>query len=210
VNGVSITQATRVNQITYYHIELAAHEILLAENCPAESFMDESFRRQFQNADEFYALYPSQSAAQTPCLPRHDRGMALHAMQRRLAARAGISESAEHGKLRGFIDQATPEHCFGWAQDEAAPERPVYLDIFAGEQRIGRVIANLFRADVRKAGFGNGYQGFEFSPPTNAGGPITIRRAVDGTILPSTGMSARKTGQPKQDIAGPARRHRTG
>jgi hypothetical protein len=208
VNGVSITQAERVERITYYHVELATHEILLAENCPAESFRDESFRRQFQNADEFYALYPGHAADQTTCLPRHDSGMALHAVQRRLAARAGIVESDERGALRGFLDQASPTLCFGWAQDEAAPERAVYLDIFAGPQRLSRVVANLFRADVRDAGFGSGYHGFEFSPPADVTGPISIRRAADGAMLPDAAAANKKPAKSMPKTAGSTYRQR--
>jgi hypothetical protein len=188
VNGVSITQAKAVEAITYYHIELENHEVIFANGCPAETFMDESFRAQFQNADEFHALYPAGVAAQVPCLPRHDSGLALGAMQRRLAARAGIAETAGLGALRGYVDGAGPDICFGWAQDEAALERAVYLDIFVAdaagvETRAGRVLANMFRADVRDAGFGSGYCGFEFLLPAGLAGAVSVRRAADGACV---------------------------
>ena len=47
VNGVSITQAASVDKVTYIHIELAAHEAIFADGCPAESFIDDDCRNQF-------------------------------------------------------------------------------------------------------------------------------------------------------------------
>jgi hypothetical protein len=43
--------------VTYVHVELETHAVLLAENCPAESFLDENCRNQFQNAAEFHELW---------------------------------------------------------------------------------------------------------------------------------------------------------
>ena len=39
VNGSTIAQV-KVDSITYHHIELAQHDVLLAEGLPAESFLD--------------------------------------------------------------------------------------------------------------------------------------------------------------------------
>lgn len=53
VNGTSICRETNVpERFRYYHIELATHELLLAENCPAESFVDNVDRMHFHNWDE--------------------------------------------------------------------------------------------------------------------------------------------------------------
>ena len=183
VNGVSITQAERIGQIVYYHIELENHEIIFAENTPAESFMGEYFRAQFHNAASYRALYPHGQAPEHMCLPRLDAGFQLDAIQRRLAARAGITPPSTTGPLRGYIDQAGPHICTGWAQDRAAPETPVCLDIYAQNTRIGRVLANLYRADVRAAGYGSGNHGFEYLLPPGTTGPIDIRRSLDGTSL---------------------------
>jgi hypothetical protein len=173
-----------VAEVTYFHVELESHEILLAENCPAESFMDEHFRRQFHNAEEFYRLYPGQTAPAIMCQPRLDSGFLLHAIQRRLAARAGVPEKPPAtGALRGYVDQADAGLCFGWAQQVDAPDEPVSLDILCDGKRIGRVLANLYRADVAAAGFGNGYQGFEFQLPPGITGGLEVRRSVDGARL---------------------------
>ncbi len=94
VNGVSIIQVPYVETITYFHIELESHEIIFAENCPAETFMGEVFRAQFHNAAEYARLYPDSRAPAQMCLPRLDSGFQLLAIQRRIAARAGIATPA--------------------------------------------------------------------------------------------------------------------
>ena len=190
INGVSVIQAETVEHVHYYHVELADHEILLAENCPAESFAGEHFRRQFQNSAEFSLLYAGQTAPESLCQPRLDHGFHLHAIRRRLRERAGLRELSETGPLRGYVDQPGGGLCFGWAQDTACPETPVCLDILHNGRRIGRVLANLYRDDVAKAGYGNGYQGFEFRLPAEAIGPIEVRRSVDGALLETAAADA--------------------
>jgi len=183
VNGASVVQEEAVDQVTYFHVELETHEILLAEMCPAESFMDEHFRQQFHNAEAFTRLYPGQVAPKAMCQPRLDSGFQLYAIQCRLQAKAGLQESRQTGPLRGYVDQAGPKICFGWAQDAAAPAVPVSLDILSGGRRIGHVLANLYRQDVAEAGYGDGYQGFEFQLPAGIAGAIEVRRSADGALL---------------------------
>ncbi len=53
VDGVNITRETQMpEQFDYYHVELDSHELLLAENVPAESFVDNVTRMNFHNWDE--------------------------------------------------------------------------------------------------------------------------------------------------------------
>ncbi len=186
VNGVSITQAAAVESISYYHIETDTHEVIFAEKCPAETFRDEAFRGQFHNAAEFDAFYPDITESQTPCLPLLEQGFALDAIQRRLALRAGIAEATASGALRGYVDVAGPEICAGWAQDLAAPDAPVCLDIFSAGKRIARVLANFYREDLHSAGIGNGQHGFEVTLPQGTALPLEIRRTSDGAALALT------------------------
>jgi hypothetical protein len=152
INGVSITQPEAAGLVAYIHLELAEHDIILAENCPAESYFDDGLRGEFQNAHEYAA-----GARLGPGLPRCESGFTLAAIQARLAARAGCAPPvANPGRLRGFIDQAGPAGVTGWAQDEQAPENPVCLDIRLDGQRIARILANEYRADLRQAGIGSG------------------------------------------------------
>ena len=52
VNGVTITREGNVpERFRYYHVELATHELLLAEGVPAESFVDNVDRMNFHNWD---------------------------------------------------------------------------------------------------------------------------------------------------------------
>ena len=43
----------------YYHVELDDHSLILAENAPAETFVDNVDRMGFDNWDEHEALYPA-------------------------------------------------------------------------------------------------------------------------------------------------------
>jgi hypothetical protein len=154
--------------------------------------MGEHFRKQFQNAWQFARLYPGEAATETMCLPRLESGFQLHAIQRRIAARAGIAMAATHepGPLRGYVDQAGPKICSGWVQDISAPEEPVCLDITVDGRTIGRVLANLYRADLCGAGYGSGYHGFEFLLPPDITGRIDAVRAADRAVLAWTETAA--------------------
>jgi hypothetical protein len=60
VNGTTITRvplAEMGETYTVYHIETEAHEIILANGAPAETFIDNVSRRVFDNFAEFEALY---------------------------------------------------------------------------------------------------------------------------------------------------------
>src|SRR3984957_42313 len=59
VNGTSIVRETNVPQVfTYYHVEADYHSLILAENTPAETFVDNIDRLNFDNWAEHRALYP--------------------------------------------------------------------------------------------------------------------------------------------------------
>ncbi|MEL7116800.1 MAG: Hint domain-containing protein, partial [Pseudomonadota bacterium] len=51
VNGTTIHQVERMpmNGFMYYHVETEAHELILAEGCPAETFIDFAGRDRFRN-----------------------------------------------------------------------------------------------------------------------------------------------------------------
>jgi hypothetical protein len=58
VNGGSIVSERDHAPFTYYHIELERHGILLAENTPAESYLDTGNRGNFDNSGEPRQLFP--------------------------------------------------------------------------------------------------------------------------------------------------------
>ena len=49
INGTSIAQVP-VNEVTYYHVELPHHDVLIAEGLPAESYLDTGSRANFADA----------------------------------------------------------------------------------------------------------------------------------------------------------------
>jgi Hint domain len=59
INGTSIVRETNVPEtFIYYHVELDDHSLILAENTPAESFVDNVDRARFDNWHEHEELYP--------------------------------------------------------------------------------------------------------------------------------------------------------
>ena len=57
INGETIVQEP-VDTVTYYHVELGEHDVLLAEGMPAESYLEDGARIAFDNADGAIALQP--------------------------------------------------------------------------------------------------------------------------------------------------------
>ncbi len=181
VNGVSVTQAQSVERVEYFHIELEKPAVIFAENMPVESFVDADCRQRFQNAAEYDLLYPEPAATQRHARPRVENGFLLHRIKARIDARAGLALITQSfGPLRGCIDETSP-HLRGWAQDAAAPETPVLLEILHDGTIIGTILANRYRPDLRKAGLGSGCHAFELQLPLP--GTITLRRAGDGAMI---------------------------
>jgi hypothetical protein len=59
VNGTSIIRETDIPEtFVYYHVELDDHSLILVENTPAETFIDNIDRMGFDNWAEHEALYP--------------------------------------------------------------------------------------------------------------------------------------------------------
>jgi hypothetical protein len=57
LNGTTVRQM-RVPSVTYYHLELAAHDVVLAEALPAETFLDTGNRSAFANVAGAVDLFP--------------------------------------------------------------------------------------------------------------------------------------------------------
>jgi len=84
VNHRSIEWDDRAQEVTIYHIELATHDVLLANGAPAETYRDDGNRWLFQNANSGWELPP-----QEPCAPVLTGGPKLDAIWRRPLDRAG-------------------------------------------------------------------------------------------------------------------------
>jgi hypothetical protein len=61
INGSTIAQVP-VERVTYYHLELAEHNVLLAEGMPAESFLDMKDGSNYANRPGPVRLYPDFAA----------------------------------------------------------------------------------------------------------------------------------------------------
>jgi hypothetical protein len=193
INGVTVVQPAAVDEVTYIHIELARHDVLLANGAPAESFLEETgFRGQFHNAAEFDALYPD-AGPMAPMRKRLEAGFALQRIQERLGARAGVFPSIEPaGAMRGYVDEAGPARVCGWAQDADRPEEPVALEICVDGVIVLTVLANGYRADLRNASLGSGCHAFSMDLPAGITGTVMVRRVADGSVLAWTDAAERR------------------
>jgi hypothetical protein len=200
ISGVTIERDDEAFEVDYIHIELEEHEVLIAEGCGAESFMDDGLRDRFENAAEYERLYPEPLPfPPVPCLETLEEGFVLDAILLRLGERAGIAPVEPlYGPLRGFVDQAGPAVAAGWAQDEHQPELPVCLDILEDGIRILRTLANRYREDLRLAGLGSGNHAFSVALPEGTNGVIEIRRTFDQLPLPLTD-AARTAGESRAE-----------
>jgi hypothetical protein len=192
INGKTITQPEIMQtEISYYHIELASHAVILAENCPVESYLDDGCRKQFQNA----STYSKRDGGPMTLLPRVESGFVLEAIRARLNARAGIETKAENASnaVIGYVDNLGPNAVSGWAQCPEDHETPVRLEVYfwlAGLLMREEVLANVYRADLRKAGMGSGCHGFEVELPDGAKS-IHVLRQADRTPLALTEAAMR-------------------
>jgi hypothetical protein len=89
LNGVTVIQDLTARYVSYHHIELAQHEILLAEGLPVESFLDTGIRSQF-NTDSVTALQPDfhPKSSDDFCAPLILQGPEITAARQDLLARA--------------------------------------------------------------------------------------------------------------------------
>ncbi len=88
LNGRTVRQEL-MDRITYYHIELAQHDVLLANGMPAESYLDTGDRSRFSNGGAVLTLHPDFSARAWElhgCAPLVQTGPSVVAVRKRLAA----------------------------------------------------------------------------------------------------------------------------
>ena len=104
INGNTIVQVP-TDCVTYYHVELERHAVLLAEGLPAESYLDTGDRRNFANGGGAVALYPDFATRiweASACAPLVVTDARLHAIRRQLDRYADSigPESAAATRLR--------------------------------------------------------------------------------------------------------------
>jgi hypothetical protein len=96
VNHRSIRWDDRAQEVTLYHIELATHDVLLANGAPAESYRDDGNRWLFRNANSGWGLPP-----QEPCAPVVTGGPKVDAAWRRF-----LTMSSGNRKLPPLTDDS--------------------------------------------------------------------------------------------------------
>ena len=89
-DGKGIVQVP-VDTITYYHVELDQHDVLLADGLPAESFLDTGNRSAFDNGGPTTHLFPDFASLRweaSGCAPMIVTGPELEAARRVIAQRS--------------------------------------------------------------------------------------------------------------------------
>jgi hypothetical protein len=98
INGTSIAQVP-LDEVTYCHVELSRHNVLLAEGLSVESYLDTGNRASFANNGTAVALHPDFASCQWEakgCAPLLVAGARLQAVRRwlnRMAAATGSGVS---------------------------------------------------------------------------------------------------------------------
>lgn len=99
VDDVGILRLPARGRITYHHVELFAHDLLLADGAPTESYLEMSNRHAFANAGVTAMLHPDFAPRpgqrrEPPCRPVVTEGLPLE------AARAAIAGARRLGTGR--------------------------------------------------------------------------------------------------------------
>ncbi len=189
VNGTSITRGEAAVDLTYWHIELDSHDLLMAENTPAESFLAApGVRCGFGGVQALNA-----GTRPVPYASRAELGPELAALRGRLARRAVSSgEAVGLGPVRAWLDRCVVGangvlHVAGWAQDAVQPDAPVCLDVTVDGAVVAFAVAGEYRADLAAAGVGDGRVGFDLGldVPLASGVPhvVEVRRSADGAVV---------------------------
>ncbi|GAN77815.1 hypothetical protein Asru_0472_01 [Acidisphaera rubrifaciens HS-AP3] len=94
-NGTSVAQERR-EHVTYYHVELDSHDVLLAEGLPAESYLDTGNRAAFANGGAHRQLHPDFAPLswEQACAPLCIAGPPMDSVRRQLRARLHEAGSA--------------------------------------------------------------------------------------------------------------------
>lgn len=99
VNGSTIVQELWCPEVTYWHVELPAHGLLVAEGAVSESYFDDGNRKHFDNYGittlfkDFESERGNRRYAEATCYPLLLEGPPLERLRARLAARVAADAS---------------------------------------------------------------------------------------------------------------------
>jgi collagen type I alpha len=97
IYGDGIAQVSARRAVTYFHVELDRHSVMLAEGLPCESYLDTGDRRMFENSGGAVALYPDFTALAWDalgCAPLVVTGTKLEAARARLVGVTRLERAA--------------------------------------------------------------------------------------------------------------------
>jgi glycosyltransferase involved in cell wall biosynthesis len=98
--------------------------------------------------------------------------------------------AAVSAPLKGNLDFCDRHFITGWAVDDAQLSAPVPLQILCGDVLIARVLANHYREDLEKAGFGDGRRAFQVRLPNGLSllerHVIRVRHELDAREIPGS------------------------
>ncbi|MCB8879028.1 Hint domain-containing protein [Acidisoma cellulosilytica] len=192
LNGSTITRCEEMDPIAYYNIEMPVHAVVLAEDMPAESYIDRGDRAMFMNSTSSGVRDEMPSQGWKTCAPILQSGPLVDRIRARIALRAGITEPEimerpQGGPLSGKVEWVDRAVLSGWAWLPDHPDVPVVLEVMDKGTIVAVTVADQFRSDLRRAGIGNGHHAFhvELPRPLDPREPheLTVRRAADGKTL---------------------------
>ena len=111
INGRSIRQARR-KSVTYYHVELPRHGVLLADEAPAESYLECGNRGDFENGGEAVRLHPDFAQGKREaesCAPFAEAGPIVEAIRRQILERAGITTTDDPALAIHYLADGSAE-----------------------------------------------------------------------------------------------------
>jgi hypothetical protein len=107
INGRSIVQEPR-DRISYFHVELESHDILLAESLPVESYLETGNRNFFENSGAAMVLHPHMAQTKREvegCAPFLESGEIVTRIRARLLERLPKLRQTHDCRLRALTDQ---------------------------------------------------------------------------------------------------------
>jgi hypothetical protein len=115
VNGVTVIVEQNTRYVTYHHIELARHDVVLAEGLPAETYLESGNRMMFESDARPMVLHPDFAAVsrKNACAPLLHDGRIVTAARQRLLDRALALGFAVTGDVdlmvRAGLERIKPE-----------------------------------------------------------------------------------------------------
>jgi hypothetical protein len=104
INGVSVQQVNQ-RQVEYWHVELDAHDIVLAEGLAVESYLDSGNRTGFDNGGVFVEAHPDFRPKHwaATCLPLVEQGPQVARARARLSERLRAQGYALTREAEAFV-----------------------------------------------------------------------------------------------------------